>query len=91
MQETITIRPTIRKSQLKRLSGGNLNKWINGLIERAVRENQNGSGRQESPHGVQDSRSALMPAKDCNWEEFLKRPRRLVKKYCADEMRDAER
>ena len=38
MQGTITIRPTIPKAELQRLSGGNLNKWINGLIERAVGE-----------------------------------------------------
>ncbi len=38
VQETITIRPTISKAKLEKLSGGNLNKWINGLIERAVGE-----------------------------------------------------
>ena len=36
MQETITIRPTIPKARLEKISGGNLNKWINGLIETAV-------------------------------------------------------
>lgn len=38
VQETITIRPTISKAKLAKLSGGNLNKWINGLIERAAGE-----------------------------------------------------
>ena len=38
VQETITIRPTVPKAKLEKLSGGNLNKWINGLIERAVGE-----------------------------------------------------
>ncbi len=38
MQATITIRPTIPKAELQKISGGNLNKWINGLIERAVGE-----------------------------------------------------
>ena len=38
VQETITIRPTIPKAKLEKLSGGNLNKWINGLIERAAGE-----------------------------------------------------
>jgi hypothetical protein len=42
VQETITIRPTIPKSELIRRSGGNLNKWINGLIERAVGETSTG-------------------------------------------------
>ena len=36
VHETITIRPTIPKAELKKRSGGNLNKWINGLIEQAV-------------------------------------------------------
>ncbi len=39
---TITIRPTIPKAQLLKVSGGNLNKWINGLIERAIRESSAG-------------------------------------------------
>lgn len=38
MQETITIRPSIPKAELEKLAGGNLNKWINGLIERAAGE-----------------------------------------------------
>ena len=38
VQDTITIRPTIPKAELQRVSGGNLNKWINGLIEQAVGE-----------------------------------------------------
>jgi hypothetical protein len=38
VHETITIRPTVPKATLEKLSGGNLNKWINGLIERAVGE-----------------------------------------------------
>jgi len=38
VQETITIRPTIPKAELIKKSGGNLNKWINGLIEQAVGE-----------------------------------------------------
>ncbi len=38
VHETITIRPSIPKAELEKLSGGNLNKWINGLIERAVGE-----------------------------------------------------
>jgi len=42
VQDTITIRPTIPKAELKKLSGGNLNKWINGLIEQAVRERSSG-------------------------------------------------
>ena len=36
MQDTITIRPTVPKAKLQKISGGNLNKWINGLIETAV-------------------------------------------------------
>jgi hypothetical protein len=36
MHETITIRPTIPKAELIKKSGGNLNKWINGLIEQAI-------------------------------------------------------
>lgn len=36
MHGTITIRPTIPKAKLEKISGGNLNKWINGLIESAV-------------------------------------------------------
>ncbi len=39
VQETITIRPTVPKAELIRKSGGNLNKWINGLIELAVAAN----------------------------------------------------
>jgi hypothetical protein len=42
MHETITIRPTIPKAELEKLSGGNLNKWINGIIERAVGERDRG-------------------------------------------------
>jgi len=38
VQETITIRPTIPKAKLIKKSGGNLNKWINGLIEQAMGE-----------------------------------------------------
>ena len=41
VQETITIRPTIPKSELVKKSGGNLNKWINGLIEQAVGNRSN--------------------------------------------------
>lgn len=44
MQETITIRPTIPKAELQRVSGGNLNKWINALIELAVGERGGGWG-----------------------------------------------
>ena len=42
MQDTITIRPSIPKADLEKHSGGNLNKWINGLIERAVGERESG-------------------------------------------------
>ena len=42
VQDTITIRPTIPKAELQKVSGGNLNKWINGLIERAVGERSAG-------------------------------------------------
>ena len=42
VQDTITIRPTIPKAELQKVSGGNLNKWINGLIERAVGERNTG-------------------------------------------------
>jgi len=42
VQDTITIRPAIPKAELKKLSGGNLNKWINGLIEQAVGERNSG-------------------------------------------------
>lgn len=42
VQDTITIRPTIPKSELQKVSGGNLNKWINGLIEQAVGERRDG-------------------------------------------------
>lgn len=38
MQDTITIRPTIPKAELQKVSGGKLNKWINGLFERTVGE-----------------------------------------------------
>jgi len=38
VHETITIRPTVPKAELMKRSGGNLNKWINGLIERAIGE-----------------------------------------------------
>lgn len=38
MQETITIRTRIPKAELLRIAGGNLNRWINGLIEQAVGE-----------------------------------------------------
>ena len=44
MQETISIRPTIPKAELQKVSGGNLNKWINGLIEQAVGERGTGWG-----------------------------------------------
>ena len=36
MHETITIRSRIPKAELQKLAGGNLNKWINGLIEQAA-------------------------------------------------------
>ena len=36
MQDTITIHPTVSKLELERLAGGDLNRWINGLIENAV-------------------------------------------------------
>ncbi len=42
VQDTITIRPTIPKAVLQKVSGGNLNKWINGLIEQAVGERNAG-------------------------------------------------
>ena len=42
MQETITIRPTIPKAQLQKRAGGNLNRWINSLIENAVGEQKQG-------------------------------------------------
>ena len=42
VRDTITIRPTIPKAELQKVSGGNLNKWINGLIERAVGERSAG-------------------------------------------------
>lgn len=42
MQNTITIRPTIAKSKLQALSGGNINRWVNGLIEQAVGEQEAG-------------------------------------------------
>ena len=42
MQETITIRPTIAKAQLQKRAGGNLNRWINSLIENAVGEQKQG-------------------------------------------------
>jgi len=35
---TITIRPSRPRTELLEASGGNLNKWINGLIERALGE-----------------------------------------------------
>lgn len=38
VQDTITIRPTVPKAKLNRIAKGNLNKWINGLIEHAVSE-----------------------------------------------------
>lgn len=38
VQDTITIRPTIPKAELQKVSGGKLNKWINGLFERTVGE-----------------------------------------------------
>jgi hypothetical protein len=36
VQETITIRPKRPKAELVRAAGGNLNNWINGLIEAAL-------------------------------------------------------
>jgi hypothetical protein len=42
VRDTITIRPTIPKAELQKVSHGNLNKWINGLIERAVGERSAG-------------------------------------------------
>ena len=42
MQETITIRPTIPKAHLRKRAGGNLNRWINSLIENAVGEQKQG-------------------------------------------------
>ena len=36
VHETVTIRPTIPKAELIKKSGGNLNRWINGLIEQAL-------------------------------------------------------
>jgi hypothetical protein len=38
VQETITIRPRIPKAELMKKARGNLNKWINGLIEQAMDE-----------------------------------------------------
>lgn len=38
VHETITIRPRIPKAELIKRSGGNLNRWINGLIEQALGE-----------------------------------------------------
>ena len=45
MPDTITFRPTIPKAQLQKRAGGNLNRWINGLIETAVGEPANGGGK----------------------------------------------
>ncbi len=45
VHETITIRPTVPKAELKRKAGGNLNKWINGLIEQALGERTLDLGR----------------------------------------------
>ena len=36
MTETITIRLKRPKSELLKKSGGNLNRWVNGLIEQAL-------------------------------------------------------
>jgi len=36
MKYTITIRPRIPKAELYRLAGGNVNRWVNGLIQKAV-------------------------------------------------------
>ena len=36
MTETITIRLTRPKSELLKKAGGNLNRWVNGLIEQAL-------------------------------------------------------
>jgi len=38
VQKTITIRPTIPKAELLKKARGNLNRWINGLIEQAMSE-----------------------------------------------------
>ncbi|MFN3407863.1 MAG: hypothetical protein ACK45B_02610 [Limisphaerales bacterium] len=36
MPETVTIRPTVPKSVLEKVSGGNINRWVNSLIEAAL-------------------------------------------------------
>jgi hypothetical protein len=36
MTETITVRLSRPKSELLKKSGGNLNRWINGLIDQAL-------------------------------------------------------
>jgi hypothetical protein len=36
MTETITVRLKRSKSELLKKSGGNLNRWINGLIDQAL-------------------------------------------------------
>jgi hypothetical protein len=38
MTETITIRLKRPKSELLKKSGGNLNRWVNGLIDQALDE-----------------------------------------------------
>jgi hypothetical protein len=36
MRYTITIRPRIPKAELQRRAGGNVNRWVNNLIEKAI-------------------------------------------------------
>lgn len=42
MQDTITVRPAYPKSVLKKIAGGNINRWVNGLIAEAVESQKNG-------------------------------------------------
>jgi len=67
VHETITIRPKRSKAELVRASGGNLNAWINALIESALGPRQvdwkahfdrPATGRQFRHEGVDAVRSA---------------------------------
>jgi hypothetical protein len=44
MQKIITVRPTVPKAELIRVSGGNISRWVNGLIETALGEQARGWG-----------------------------------------------
>jgi len=44
MTQIITVRPKVTKKELIRVSGGNISRWVNGLIETALGEQAQGWG-----------------------------------------------